>query len=405
MTDAVTRIAAGPEPAARPARVVALVCSAHFVSHVYLIALPPLFTLIRAEYGMSYSELGLLVAGFNVISTALQTPAGFLVDRMAPGLALILALVLGAGGMALAGTIPAYWALVAGWATVGVANTLYHPADYAILSDAVGAKRIGQAFAFHTFFGMVGSAAAPVSMLFLAVRWGWRGALVGAAVLGFVVACLLIARRGAFPDGARHAGRVRDAGSGRRLLLSPPILRNVMFFLLLSTASAGISNFSIVALAALHDTTLATGNAALSAFLVLNAAGVLVGGLLAVRTRRHDLVAVTLLTTSATAILAIAIVPAGAAALVALMAIAGFFNGAVQPSRDMMVRAVTPDGSFGKVFGFVSVGFSIGGMIGPLIYGYLMDRNAPRLVFLVVVLFTALALPFVRVPAAETRGR
>ena len=51
------------------------------------------------------------------------------------------------------------------------------------------------------------------------------------------------------------------------------------------------------------------------------------------------------------------------------MAACGFFFGIIQPSRDMMVRAVTPPGSFGKVFGFVTTGFNLGGMVSPLIFG------------------------------------
>jgi MFS transporter, FSR family, fosmidomycin resistance protein len=404
MTEALTRLEAAP--AARPSRVVTLVCSAHFVSHVYLITLPPLFVFIRAQYGVSYADLGLLVALFNIVSVVLQTPAGFFVDRSAPALTLVLALVIGGGGMALAGTVPAYWALVLGFIVVGIANPIYHPADYAILSDAVRPNRVGHAFAVHTFVGMVGTAAAPVSLLFLATRFGWHGALWGAALLGFAVAVLLLARRSDIPPvGAQREARAKGGDAGWRLVLSPPILRNLMFFVLLSAAGAGVTNFSIVALAALQGTTLAGGNAALSAFLVMNAVGVLAGGFIATRTRRHDLAAVALLAVNSAAFLGIALLPLGLAAIIALMILAGFVNGAVQPARDMMVRAVTPDGSFGKVFGFVAMGFSIGGMIGPIIYGYLMDRNAPRLVFIVMVAFTALALAFVRAPARETRGR
>ena len=49
----------------------------------------------------------------------------------------------------------------------------------------------------------------------------------------------------------------------------------------------------------------------------------------------------------------------------------------------MLVRAVTPPGAFGKVFGFVSTGYNIGGSIAPLMYGMLMDRGEPRAIFIV----------------------
>jgi FSR family fosmidomycin resistance protein-like MFS transporter len=78
--------------------------------------------------------------------------------------------------------------------------------------------------------------------------------------------------------------------------------------------------------------------------------------------------------------------------LVLVMAAGGLMNGIIQPSRDMMVRAVTPPGAFGKVFGFVSTGFNIGGMISPLLYAWLMDRGQPQMIFVLVAVFILLAL-------------
>ncbi len=70
------------------------------------------------------------------------------------------------------------------------------------------------------------------------------------------------------------------------------------------------------------------------------------------------------------------------------------------PSRDMIVRAVTPPGSFGKVFGFVTTGFNIGGIISPLIFGAIMDHGSPRLVFVAVA-----ALSLVAILTVATRPR
>jgi MFS family permease len=86
------------------------------------------------------------------------------------------------------------------------------------------------------------------------------------------------------------------------------------------------------------------------------------------------------------------------------MGIGGLLSGIIQPSRDMIVRAVTPAGSFGKVFGFVTTGFNVGGVVGPLFFGWLMDRGEPRLIFLAVVAITLVSLLTVsttRVPAPK----
>ncbi len=163
-------------PAASPARLVGVVSAAHFVSHYYIIILAPLLPFVREAYGVSYTEIGLAFAAFNVVSAALQTPAGFLVDWLGARMLLILGLAIGGVAFILVGLIDSFWVLVAMFALAGVGNTVYHPADYALLSQHVPAKRIGQAFSIHTFAGMLGSAVAPASLLIMQNLWGWRGA-------------------------------------------------------------------------------------------------------------------------------------------------------------------------------------------------------------------------------------
>jgi len=152
----------------RDAKIIGLVSGAHFVSHVYMLVLPPLFALVRAEYLVSYAELGIAIAAFNVVSLVFQPPAGFLADRFGARRLLIGGLMLSGVGVIVAGSISSYWALVGGMALMGLANTTYHPADYSILSHAIPGRRIGQAFSIHTFFGTFGTAIAPITMLFLA---------------------------------------------------------------------------------------------------------------------------------------------------------------------------------------------------------------------------------------------
>jgi len=368
-------------------RVVGAVSAAHFVSHYYILLLAPLLPFVRADYGVSYTEIGLALAAFNTVSAVLQAPAGFLVDWLGARSLLIAGLLFGAGAFVIAGAVDSYWVLVAMFALAGVGNAVYHPADYALLSHHVPAKRIGQAFSFHTFAGMAGSAVAPPTLLLMQSLWGWRGAFIGAGILGFAVAAMLIAVRDNGADApAASAPRTESDGgaAGWRLLMSPPILLNLGFFVLLAVMSGGIYNYSVVAFGALYGTPVATANAALTGFLLLSAIGVLAGGLLVGRTTRHGVVATLSLLGIALFTLLVAEVTLGALALIAAMTAAGFFFGLMMPSRDMIVREVTPPGSFGKVFGFVTTGFNIGGIIAPLIFGAIMDHGSPRLVFILV---------------------
>jgi FSR family fosmidomycin resistance protein-like MFS transporter len=386
-----------PAPRASDAKLIAGVSAAHFVSHYYILLLPPLFEFVRADYQVSYTELGLALTAFNLISAALQTPAGFLVDRISARLVLIAGLLFGAVGFAVAGLVNSFWVFVAMFAVAGLGNAVYHPADYALLSNHVSAKRIGQAFSVHTFAGILGGAAAPASLLIMQSQWGWRGAFLGAAVLGFAVAALLAFLRDVPPEQQPVAGKPKAADApgspvGWRLLLSAPILLNFFFFIVLSVANNGLQNYSVVAMGALHGTPPLVANTILTSYLVCSAFGVLLGGVVVSRMSRHGLATALGLAVTGLAALAIALVPASALTLLVLMSIAGLFMGGIHPPRDMLVRDVTPAGSFGKVFGFVTTGFNIAGVAAPLIFGAMMDYGAPAAVFLLSAACALLAI-------------
>lgn len=390
-------------------RVIGLVSAAHLVSHYYIIILPPLFTVIRADFSVSYTELGFALAAFNIVSALLQTPAGFLVDRIGARPVLIGGLLIGAAALAGAAVLPSFWAFVAMFALLGLGNTVYHPADYSLLSKRVSASRIGQAYSVHTFAGMVGGAVAPVTLLVLANSYGWRGAYLASAGFGFAAAALVTVFGTTLSEPARSATIKATADStspqpaGWSLLLSAPVLLNLVFFVLLALANAGVQNYGVVALDALRGTPLAVANAGLTAYLVMSAAGVLLGGVLVTRVGHHAAVASAGLVASAAAVIGV-IAFGGDVVMIVLLGIAGLTTGLIMPSRDMLVRAVTPPGAFGKVFGFVTTGFNIGGMIAPIVFGWLMDTGRPAWIFVATAVFSLAAIPTVMLSAPRQRA-
>jgi FSR family fosmidomycin resistance protein-like MFS transporter len=375
-------------------RLVGGVCFGHLVSHYYITLLAPLFLFVREDYGVSYTELGLALTAFNVLSTVLQTPTGFLVDRVSARMVIICGLLLGAGAIAVAGLVNSFWVFVAMFAVAGIANTVYHPANYAILSQHIPPARAGRVFSFHTFSGMLGNAIAPPTLLFMQSFVGWRGAFLGAAALGVVAAAVLLFT----PEPAPLAAKTRKeetaapALNGWRLLTAPAILINLVFFILLSFCGGGLNNYLVAALGALYGTPAAVANSALTALLVMSAAGVLVGGLLTGMTSRHGLVASGGLVVTAIVCVLVGLIDFDALALVVLMSAAGFFSGLTMPSRDMIVRAVTPPGAYGRVFGFVSSGFNIAGIVAPIIFGQLLDHGYVREIFFFMALCALLAI-------------
>jgi MFS family permease len=372
-------------------RVISLIGIGHFFSHFYILMLPPLFPLLRGELGVSYTALGFALAVLNLVTALTQAPIGFLVDRFGARYILVAGLAIFALATGLIGVFPSYSALVLLMALAGLGNSVFHPADYSILSASVNPERMGRAFSIHTFGGYFGFAAAPVVIVFLTQLFGWRAALIASGAVGLVVALVLLANREVLngdtgPAQARTPDRRAQGGGDLRLLLSAPILMALAFFVMLALAHGGITSFGVSALVALYDISLVDANVPLSAYLFASAFGVLAGGIAADRTHRHDLVIGACVVLIALSIAPLGAVTPGPAMVIAAFTIAGFFSGAVAPSRDMMVRAITPKGASGKVFGFVTTGFNIGGVITPLVFGAILDLAQPKLVFWLVAI-------------------
>jgi sugar phosphate permease len=142
-------------------------------------------------------------------------------------------------------------------------------------------------------------------------------------------------------------------------------------------------------------------NTALTSLLVMSAIGVLVGGMLTGWTAHHGAVAAGGLVVTATVCTLIGIVDFSALALVLLLSAAGFCSGITMPSRDLIVRSVTPPGAYGRVFGFVSTGFNVAGIVLPMIFGQLLDHGYPRALFFVMAGCALLAMVAALVTASS----
>jgi FSR family fosmidomycin resistance protein-like MFS transporter len=376
-------------------RTISLVALAHGLSHFFQISTAVVFPLIKDDLGVSYVALGSTVALYYVVSGICQTAAGFAVDRFGARRVLFLGMTLSAGGALLAGLSHSYAMLVVAALVGGVGNSVFHPCDFSILNARVHRERLGYAFSGHGIAGYLGYALAPLYGITMAAVAGWRGALLGAAALGAVVIVVLAVFRGAIHVEAadRHA-----AGGGRglmadvRILASAPVLMCFGYFILVSVQFIATQNFGVVTFMALYGVSAVLASTALTSYLLGGATGILTGGFVAVRTTRHDLVAITGMAFSALLMFAIASAWFPAAILPLLCAAAGFATGITGPSRDLIVRATTPPGSTGKVYGFVYSGLDVGSMVTPVYFGWLLDGGRPSMVFYTVVVTAILTI-------------
>ena len=373
-------------------RVIGLVGSVHATSHFFQLVLPPLFPLLKDAFGVGYAELGILVTLFYGASGLSQTAAGFAVDRFGARAVLMAGIGLFASAILLIGVAGSFWPMVPLIVVAGIGNSVFHPADYSILTSAVRKEWMARAYGVHQLGGNLGWAVAPVAVLTLTHLFGWRSALILLGIFGYLLLAVVWWQGKSLTVGDASSARARVAAGPRtaplQLLLAPAILLCFAYFAMLSMALTGFQSFLPAALNTAHGTPLGTAGWALTGYLLGGAAGILFGGWLADHSRRHERILAGGLVAAAVLVMIVGLIDLPAGPLVLMVAAAGFCSGTTAPSRDMMVRGATPPGSTGKVFGFVYSGLDLGSALVPPVLGLFLDHGLPIAFFSV----TAVAL-------------
>lgn len=374
---------------------IGLVGTAHASSHFFQLVIPSLFLPLGQAFGLDFVQLGFLMTLFFVVSGFGQAISGFVVDRVGARPVLwfgvscfvVSALVLSAAG--------GYSTLILAALIGGIGNSVFHPADFSILNHRVEPGRLGHAFSLHNVTGTVGWAFAPVFVVGLSTLAGWRIAALGVAVLMAIVLVAIVWGKAALEvPGTRELNR-REARAGAetrlgghvspgvlatlgQLLSSPALWGAFLFFCCATVALSSVQNYTIPLMGSLYGMTAVAAGSVITAYMVGNIAGMLAGGFLVNATSRSEIVVFVSLVLSAAMFLLLAsgLIPIFLAAVV--MAFAGFFSGTSAPSRDMMVRKVTPKKSVGSVYGLVYSGLDVGSALGPLMFGLVMDRGWER---------------------------
>ncbi|HEX2256595.1 MAG TPA: MFS transporter, partial [Afifellaceae bacterium] len=400
-------------------KIIGLVSAGHFMSHFYFLTLPPLFPVLREAFGVSYTELGIMMTAIYGTSAVAQVPVGFAVDRYGARLVLGAGLTLMAAAFGLIGLAPGFIAVGLLGMLGAIGHSVFHPADYAILGSSIAESRMARAFSIHTFAGHLGTAMAPATIIFLAALANWRGALVAAGLIGLVVMVALSTQWSSLSDDVLPPTKAKKkaddaapaespiagapAKDGLALLFSRPIVLFFLFFAVLSMTSSGMQAFSVAALVSLHDMPVAAASAGLTAYLFCTAGGILLGGEISGRTGKHHVIAAIAFVVTAAIALVLAQVHLALFALIPLMVVMGLSQGIIRPARDMMLRAAAPKGSTGKVFGFVSAGIATGSAVAPIPFGLLLDAGRPEWVFYLIVGFMMIALATLALQMRERR--
>ena len=366
-------------PLKQDATVIGLVGLAHATSHFSHLLLAPLFPVFIRDFGLSYSDVGLLMSLFFVISGMGQALSGFVVDRIGARPVLFVAIGCFLLAALAASQATGYAGLVVVAMLAGLGNAPFHPADFTILNQRVSAPRLGHAFSAHGLTGNLGWALAPAFLIGITALSDWRTAYLGAAVLYVVVLGVLFWQRDKLLTEVvvRHADAPR--GGDLAFLKLPVVWWCFAFFLLSTMTLAVVQTFAPSILNVVHGVSVEMATLTISAYMLCSALGMLVGGFVAAYGQSHrwssDRVVAIAMTAGALLLLLCATGRLGAVGTMVALAATGFAVGVGGPSRDMMIKKATPKGATGRVYGTVYSGLDVGFALSPLIFGLTMDRG------------------------------
>ena len=396
-------------------RVIGLVSLAHGSSHFFHLILPPLFPWLKNEFAFNYAELGLLMSVFYVVSCAVQAASGFLVDRIGSrpvlfggvGFSVVAALIYSQAS--------GYEMLVLGAIVAGLGNGIFHPVDYTLINHKVTPNNLAYAYSLHGVTGYLGWAAAPIFMVTVATWTDWRLALLAAAAMEFLVLVFLWINKNSLLDDvkARHAeglALARDLNPNGvpdgifAFLKLPSVWLCWLFFFFSMIATSSLQSFSPSALLSIYSVPVRLGSYYLTLMSLGSAGGMLLGGLIAKRVQVPERVVTICLLVSilVTGLLATSWVPHDAIAMIFLAIGLGF--GMSAPSRDLMIRAATPQGASGRVYGIVYSGIDLGAAVGPILFGVLLDTGYPKMLFIGAACAMLLMVFTVFQVASSTQG-
>ena len=366
---------ANPIPLKQDAAVIGLVGLAHGTSHFSHLLLAPLFPVFMRDFGLSYSDVGLLMSIFFIISGSGQAMAGFVVDRIGARPVLFAAIGCFLLASLVGSMVTGYAGLVLVAVLAGLGNAPFHPADFTILNQRVSASRLGYAFSAHGLTGNLGWALAPAFLVGITALSDWRTAYRCAALLYIAVLALLFWQR----DKLRTEVHVRHAdapkGSDLAFLKLPVVWWCFAFFLLSTMTLAVVQSFAPSILKQLYGVSVEAATLTVSAYMLCGALGMFVGGFVAATSKHSDRVVAMAMTSGAVLLLLCATGWLGATGTMVVLAATGFAVGVGGPSRDMMIKKATPKGATGRVYGTVYSGLDVGFAVSPMIFGAFMDRG------------------------------
>lgn len=359
-----------------------VVCTGHALTHWYPATFFLLLPLIGNELGLSYSQIGAIIAFQYAAGAIANIPGGIFVDSVGrKGLLMALSLFWIGFPYLVMGFANAYWMILACAVLVGIGNNLWHPTAIPWLANRFP-ERKGLVMSFHGMGGNFGDAVAPLAVGALLTMFTWRDVVVMNVVPGILMSVLILLYLGRIYSAEKKAG-VGEAAEkklkGKALFSSFTELLKSRIVVMLSLGSAfraltqsALMTFLPLYLANAMGYSPSLVGMCMFAVQAAGFAAAPIAGHLSDKMGRRQII---LSSMGMTAVVLVAMIAAGGSDFfVLLIALLGFFLFSIRAVLQAWLLDATPKNMGGSAIGVMFGTQAVGQAIGPFCAGVLADN-------------------------------
>ena len=381
-------------------KVLGAISFSHFLNDTIQSLMLAIYPLFKMEFGLSFSQIGLITLTFQFTASLLQPVVGLYTDRHPKPFSLAVGMGCTLAGLLMLSMAVSFSAVLLAAALVGTGSSIFHPESARVARMASGGRH-GLAQSIFQVGGNAGSATGPLLAAWIVLPYGQRSIAVF-SLIALLAMIVLIGIGRWYRQHLRQPRKVSDSSGFalpiRKVLQTLAVLFALVFSKFFYLAS--INSYLIFYLMQQYDLSTATAQYHLFYFLASVAAGTLLGGPIGDRIGRRQVIWVSIL---GVAPFTLALPYVGPGMSIVLTMIIGFMLASAFPAILVYAQELFP-GRIGTVSGlFFGLAFGLAG-IGAAVLGQLADHWGIVAVYrlcayLPLLGLLAVFLPNIRQPA------
>ncbi len=346
----------------------------HTLTHIFGGVHTSIFSILRAEFGLSLQQLGIIAAIPPLCQTLLTIPTGLLSDRYGAKRMILLSFSLATIGAVLASMASSPAMFILAISMVYVNTTIYHPASYSFTTKMFRPQDRPKALGLHGAGGTLGHATGPlaVSVLIGVLAFQWRQVYLILAVPMIVgIIMVYFIREEPTGDVLEDAAPVGEASNGIRSLLTRSLVMFLSFSALRMVGAAMVNTFLVLYLMDVRNVSLAYASFILSSTMLTGFISAPLGGYVASRVGEKKWLVVA--QALSYVCLALSLLVPDVTLFAVFLVGYGFCNTLSMAARNSIMARLSPSNQRGLGFALLFLPQSMMSAIAPILAGFIAD--------------------------------